>query len=235
MTEQPSSDDDAFFEALAGRGTGHAGASSLRAALRNEAEAIQLAELATTTSPTPEKLLVRQRIREALVTKGLLPHEGDAATGVPNGDQVGRADLRSGATASPASVLANVLDWLRSWSAPKLAGMAASVVLGAVVLVRTGGLGDQPEPNDAMRGRQLPTLSLANPAEFGAGLVERINAAGGEATLVQLSDTAWVLSVNASGDAVLPKVEALLKQSGFSVTGSPPYELKLLRAAPTAR
>lgn len=244
MTEHPSSDDDAFFEALAGRGTGHAGASALRAALRHEAEVIQLAESATTTPPTPDQVLARQRIRDALVAEGLLPREGEAPAGPASSHQTARADQRSGGAppasrgrppASSASVLANWLDWFRSWSAPQLAGLAASVVLGAVVLVRLGGTGDQFEPEDAMRGGQRPSLSVANPAAFGEALVGRINAEGGEATLVQLSDAAWVLSVNASGDAVLPKVQALLKQAGFTVSGLPPYEFRLLRAAPGAR
>jgi len=240
MTEQPSSDDDAFFEALAGRGTGNAGASALRAALLSEAEVVRLAELAASTQSTPEQTIVRQRIRDALVAEGLLPHGDEAAeTRSKSGQAMSSVDLRSGTTRAAsagrsraASVLTNLLERFRSWSVPQLAGLAASCMLGAVVLVRLGG-GGAPEAEDAMRGGQVRSVHVANPAQFGGDLAARINAAGGEATLVQLSETAWMLSVNTSRDAALPAVQALLRQAGVDPNGPPPYEVQLLRAAPS--
>ena len=122
------------------------------------------------------------------------------------------------------SVMARFLGWLALLTAPQMAGLAASVVLGVLVVMNMSSI-EQPKQEDVLRGSTTLSVSVADPAHAGAELAERIKGLGGEAVLVQLNDKEWALSVSVPRSDSIKPVQALLIERGFSVDGLPPYDL----------
>lgn len=230
MADKTVSDfDELFFEALAGRGNGVPGADAMRTALLEEAAAVHAAASGTRAEPTPEQAALRERIKAKLTVEGAFNGQLASAGRETLADRPMLAKPISQPRQAEDGAIARFFSWLSSFTGPQMAGLAAGMMLGVLVVMNMSAI-DQAKQEDAMRGAASLSVSVADPARDGAQLVERINALGGEAMLVQLNDKEWALSVAIQKPELIKPVQAMLQKSGFRVEGLPPYDLILRKA-----
>lgn len=230
MTDQQVSDaDEVFFEALAGRAQGVSGADAMRTALREEAATVQEASSGGSAEPTPEQAALRERIKANLIAEGAFNGQLASAGREPLADRPMLPKPISYPRKAEDGATARFFSWLTSFTGPQMAGLAASMMLGVLVVMNMSA-NDQAKQEDVIRGAASLSVAVADPAHDGAQLVERINALGGEAMLVQLNDKEWALSVAIPKPESIKPVQALLQKNGFQVDGLPPYDLILRRS-----
>jgi hypothetical protein len=230
MTDQQVSDaDEVFFEALAGRAQGVPGADAVRTALREEAATVQEASSGGSAEPTPQQAALRERIKAKLIAEGAFNGQLASTGREAFADRPMLAKTTSRPRQAEDGAIARFFSWLSSFTGPQMAGLAASMMLGVLVVMNMSA-NDQANQEDVTRGAASLSVSVADPARDGAQLVERINALGGEAMLVQLNDKEWALSVAIQKPDSIKPVQALLQKSGFQVEGLPPYDLILRKA-----
>lgn len=230
MTDQQVSDaDEMFFEALAGRAQGAPGADAVRTALREEAATVQEASSGGHAEATPEQAALREQIKAKLIAEGAFNGQLSSAGGNAVAKQPLVAKPISRPRQADDGAVARFFSWLSSFTGPQMAGLAASMMLGVLVVMNMSAI-DQAKQEDVVRGAASLSVSVADPARDGAQLVERINALGGEAMLVQLNDKEWALSVSVPKSESIKPVQALLQKGGFQVEGLPPYDLILRKA-----
>lgn len=230
MVDQRVSDPhEMFFEALAGRAQGQAGPDAMRTALLEEAATVQAASSGEATEPTSEQAALRERVKARLIAEGAF--NGQLASA--GRDAVAAPPVLPKPISHPRKAedgaFAQFLRWLSSFTAPQMAGLAASVMLGVLVMMNISA-NDQAKNDDVIRGAASLSVSVADPARDGAQLVERINALGGEASLVQLNDKEWALAVAIQKSDSSKPVQILLQEIGFQVKGPPPYHLILRKS-----
>lgn len=236
MSDQRLADpDEEFFEALAGRKPGHLGADALRVALLDEARVVEEASAATPVQPTQAQRDLRDGIKARMLAEGIItdttaraePAEQAAQTARPSTQDV--ASMPKGARVrEEPSVLSRFGAWLSTWSMPQVAGLAASMVLGVLVVLNLSGTDEDSGGGDVMRGGSGLSVSVEDPGTFAAQLVERVNALGGEATLVQINDKQWALSVTVTKQELVAPIRSFLREKGLPVPDLPPYELTVL-------
>lgn len=227
MTDQQVSDaDEVFFEALAGRAQGVSGADAMRTALREEAATVEEASSGESAEPTPEQAVLRERIKAKLIAEGAFNGQLASTGREALADRPMLPKPISHPRQAKDGAIARFFSWLSSFTGPQMAGLAASMMLGVLVVMNMSA-NDQAKHEDVMRGAASLSVSVADPARDGAQLVERINALGGEAMLVQLNDKEWALSVSVPKSESIKPVRALLQKNGFRVEGLPPYDLIL--------
>jgi hypothetical protein len=235
MADQPSSDpDDAFFEALAGRQSGGSGADALRVALLEEARTVEEASTTPFVQPTQAQLALRARIKAKLVADGTLPAgqaapDAAASTAPKELRWPREADRTPTPMTRPAAegVISRLVAWLSTWSMPQMAGLAASMLLGTVLVLNLGKMDDGSDRGDVMRGGKNLSISVADPGATAASLASGVQALGGEATVVQINDKQWDLSVAVDKPESNASVRAFLREKGFPVGDLPPYELSV--------
>lgn len=227
MTDRPVTDgDDVFFEALAGRTQGVPGADAMRAALLEETATIQEASSGGCTEPAPEQAALRERIKAKLIAEGAFNGEMASAGREALADRPMLPNPIRQPMKTEGGAIARFFSWLSSFSGPQMAGLAASMMLGVLVVMNMSSI-DQVKNEDVVRGAAPLSVAVSDPARDGAQLVERINGLGGEAMLVQLNDEEWALSVAVPKTEAIKPVQTLLQKNGFQVDGLPPYDLVL--------
>lgn len=208
MATDPDRDAEDWFEALAGRRGGEAGARAMREALQAQARTLREAE-----SARAEDLDVPERARmDAL-----------------------KARLQAAGAFRPAPAAPPAPGWgerLRalllgdSWQRPL--AIAAGLVLASVLALRLalpGGADD--DPSRTLRGAPGSTLVAPDPAARSAALEARLREAGAEVVRVQVNAGEWSLLVSVPDAARLPPVRQRLREAGFQADGNPPFELSV--------
>ncbi len=237
MTDPRSTDsDDAFFEALAGRGSPDPGAHALRKALLDEARCIEDVLANASTQATPEQLAQRERIKAMLIAEGVFNPAAASPAAAPHPQRAEGEPERSTARGSSRpvsrpveSIVSRLSAWLKTLSSPQMVGVAASMLLGVLVVLNLSSTKDLPGEDDVMRGAPSLSVSVADPETFSAQLADRINALGGEAVLVQINANKWSVSVSVNKPESLKAVGAYLRENGFAVSDTPPYELSVTK------
>lgn len=238
MTDHRSTDpDEEFFEALAGRRMGDAGAESLRAALLEEARIIEEAASAPLTQPTPIQLELRARIKAELLANGTFL---DASANLPPSDQAAHTVEQQAVTGFGRSrgrpvpqapgALSRLTTWLSTWTIPQMSGLAASVLLGVVVVMNVGGLHGDDDQGDVLRGGASLSVAVPDPARVAETLAARVQDLGGSATVVQMNDMQWNLLIEVETAEAIAPVRTFLRKEGFPVGEMPPYELSVMRS-----
>jgi hypothetical protein len=196
----PDDDSDDFFEALAGRRDLGSGPQALRDALAAQARTLRAADDARADALSDAERVQMGALKDRLQAAGV---------------------FRAPAAAAPRIGMA---ERLRTWlfgSSMRLAAVAATVVV-AVALVL------QLTPRDesgVIRGGATPAITVAEPAARVAELQSALRAAGAAVVAVQLSEREWSLSVEVPDASKLTAVQQVLRDAGFALRGSPPYEL----------
>lgn len=208
MATDPERDAEDWFEALAGRREGEAGARAMREALQAQARTLREAEAARTEDlDAPEKARM-----DAL-----------------------KARLQAAGAFRPAPAPAPAPGWgerLRalllgdSWQRPL--AIAAGVLLASVLALRLAlPGGDDDDPSRTLRGGPGASITAPDPAAKSAALEALLRGAGAEVVRVQVNAGEWSLLVTLPEADRLPQVRQLLRESGFQADGNPPFELSV--------
>ncbi len=208
MANDPDRDAEDWFEALAGRREGDAGARALREALQAQARTLREADAARA-----DDLDAQEKARMASL----------------------KARLQAAGAFRPAPAPAPAPGWgarLRalllgdSWQRPL--AIAAGLVLASVLALRLAlPGGDDDDPSRTLRGTPGATITAPDPAAKSASLETLLRGAGAEVVRVQVNATEWSLLVTVPDAAQLAPVRQLLRESGFQADGNPPYELSV--------
>lgn len=212
MATDDERDTDDYFEALAGRRPGSAGARALRDALQAQANTLREAERATAADLGADEQARMASLKARLQAAGAFR----PAAAPPPAPGWG-ARLR-------ALLLGD------SWQRPL--AIAAGVLLASVLALRLGlPGGDDDDPSRTLRGAASRVIVVADPEARSAALQAELRAAGAEVLRVQVNAGEWSLVVEVPEATKLAAVQQRLRAAGFGVDGPPPYELAV-RVAP---
>lgn len=210
-TDDPRDADD-YFEALAGRRPGSAGADALRDALQAQARTLREGEQARADDLSAEEQARMASLKERLRAAGAF-RPAPVPPRAPGFGERLRALLLGD-----------------SWQRPF--AIAAGVLLASVLALKLGmPIGEDDDPSRTMRGQPSALIVVADPAAASAALESRLRGAGAEVLRVQINAREWSLEVKVTDAARVSLVQQLLREAGFAADKPPPYEL-LVRGRP---
>lgn len=222
---QHPDDGETFFEALAGRGDGYPGARALREAIQAEARTLREAESARSEELSDAERARMDTIKQRLIEAGVFRKIAGS---------VDRQPPAPSASSTPARQR-SLWDGLRellfggTWQRPL--ALAASLLL-ATVLVLHMGLPQRDEAPDVMRGEPHPAIETPAPAEAVRRLKAELTAVGAEVVSVQINDGEWALEVSVPDASNVTATQRILRDAGFRLDGSPPYQLVIRTLKP---
>ena len=228
----PAQDDEAFYEALAGRGAPHAGARALRDALVAEARTVEAADLATSADIPAGDRAQLDAVRARLVACGALaaatsaeeprPHPAPAVP-ASGGARVG--------TVSAKHLFGMLNEWLAAgWQKPL--ALACGLLLGTFVVLQ---MVEPPESPDVLRGDGMLVHVAPDPGAAALRLTNRLTAAGGTVVMVQVNQDEWALQVDADRPDLVAPLRQAMAQEGLSTATPPPFKIEVRKAGTDSR
>lgn len=199
---------DDYFEALAGRAPHGSGADALRDALLAEARTLREAEAARAEDLGVAERAEMDGIKRRLIAAGAFRASVPVQPPHPWTRWIG-------------GLFKGLFD--SNWQRPL--AVAAGLVVATVIVLRLDPGLDADDPSTTLRGPAVSEIEAADAAARSAELERLLVQAGAEVVRVPIDDKRWALQVDVPDAAALPAVQALLREAGFRVEGTPPYEL----------
>lgn len=217
--------DEHFYDVLASRSQGHAGAEALRDALEAEARTLQEAEEARTEDLSVHERSQMDAIKQQLIDQGVLGSPISPAL-----ERYQEQTRRKKSSNYYAQTLPNkLLQWLLgdNWQRPL--AIAASLLVATVVVMQTLPQGGNDVESNVIRGEAGVSVAVDDPAMVAKNLKDLLTKMRAEVVLVQINDDEWALQVSVADKANVDAVRQSIRDKGFDVQGEPPFELSLTR------
>ncbi len=223
--ENKAPEEDHFYEVLAGRAQGHAGAEAMRDALETEAQTINEAE-----SARADELSVQEKSKMDAIKQQLIDQGAFASPISPALDRHREQRRRKKSSNNDEQTLPNKLvQWLfgHNWQRPMF--IAASMLIATVVVMQTLPKGGDDVESNAIRGKAEASIAVDDPALAAKSLKDQLVSIGAEVILVQINDDEWAIQVGMGKESNQASVKQLIRDKGFVIHGEMPYDLVLRR------